>query len=299
VDEKKVVHPTALAGNRFSMTDPVSTSDPQAVHAAVLEMFRAVSPGSSAQRLDTVFARSRDCFEGRCPGYLPIDARYHDFEHTMQGTLCLARLLGGRHAAGAVPVVNAEMFELAITAALLHDTGYLKLASDREGTGAKYTLTHVHRSAEFAGRMLPALGFSETQIKAIQNMIRCTGVNADLSRIAFQSELERLLGCALATADLLGQMAADDYGDKLPLLFEEFSEAARYNGNTGATGGFTSAADLVARTPGFWENYVQPKIETDFLGLHRFLDHPYPDGPNPYVARIEANLERIRQQLAA
>src|SRR6266699_1665627 len=75
VDEKKVVHPTALAGNGFSMTDPVSTSDPQAVHAAVLEMFQAASPGSSAQRLDTVFARSRDCFEGRCPGYLPIDAR--------------------------------------------------------------------------------------------------------------------------------------------------------------------------------------------------------------------------------
>src|SRR6185503_19523954 len=150
--------------------------------------------------------------------------------------------------------------------------GYLKLAGDREGTGAKYTFTHVHRSAEFAGRVLPALGFSETQIKAIQNMIRCTGVDADLSRISFQSDLERLLGGALGTADLLGQMAAADYVDKLPLLFEEFAEAARHNGNTSATVGFISAADLIAKTPAFWENYVRPKLETDFQGVHRFLN---------------------------
>ena len=37
--------------------------------------------------------------------------------------------------------------------------------------------------------------------------------------VAAQSELERVLGFALATADLVGQMAADDYVDKLPELY--------------------------------------------------------------------------------
>ena len=57
-------------------------------------------------------------------------------------------------------------------------------------------------------------------------MIRCTGVNAALSVIPFQSEMEKVAGFALGTADLLGQMAAEDYVDKLPILYAEFAEAA-------------------------------------------------------------------------
>jgi len=59
------------------VADSISPSGPQAVHADPLEMFRVVSPGGSAQWLDTVFTISRDCFEGRWPGYLPIDALLH------------------------------------------------------------------------------------------------------------------------------------------------------------------------------------------------------------------------------
>jgi hypothetical protein len=39
-------------------------------------------------------------------------------------------------------------------------------------------------------------------------------------------------------------------------------------------------------------------LERDFGGLHRFLNDPYPDGPNPYVERIEAHMARLRQRLA-
>ena len=70
-------------------------------------------------------------------------------------------------------------------------------------------------------------GFGPADIRAVQNMIRCTGVNANLSVIPFQSEMEKMAGFALATADLLGQMAADDYVDKLPELYQEFAEASQ------------------------------------------------------------------------
>ena len=48
------------------------------------------------------------------------------------------------------PKLNPRLFELAVAAVLLHDSGYLKLRSDNVGTGAKYTYCHVLRSCSFA-----------------------------------------------------------------------------------------------------------------------------------------------------
>jgi hypothetical protein len=275
------------------MLPQVNTRDPRAVQAAVEAAYREAFPTGDPTALADAFEWAQECFEGRHPGYQVIDARYHDFEHTLQGTLCLARLLAGWRAAGGQPALTEEAFRLAILAVLLHDTGYLKRTDDREGSGAKYTLTHVARSAEFAAALLADRAFTPSQILTVQNLIRCTGLNANLAAIPFQSELEQRLGRALATADLLGQMAAPDYVEKLPLLYEEFVEAGRFSGLPGALGGFTSAEDLIARTPAFWRNYVKPKIENDFAGLYHFLDARDGSGRNAYLDTIEANLARI------
>ena len=60
---------------------------------------------------------------------------------------------------------------------------------------------------------------------------------------------------------------------------------------------FSSEADLMRKTPIFWEQYVLLKLDRDFGGLHRFLNDPYPSGPNEYLDRIEANMERLKQRL--
>src|SRR5205085_12092242 len=203
---------------------------------------------------------------------------YHDFEHTLQGTLCFAYMLNGRHAAKASPVLTQRMFELGLLAILFHDTGYLKQGDDRQGTGAKYTLVHVARSMAFAGEFLSQKGYAPAEIMAVQNMIGCTGVNADIKAIPFQSELEKTLGFDLATADLLGQMAAKDYVEKLPILYLEFAEAARFSSDTANRFTlFTSAEDLMRKTPAFWEKYVLPRINDDFGRLYLFLNDPYPN----------------------
>ena len=62
---------------------------------------------------------------------------------------------------------------------------------------------------------------------------------------------------------------------------------------------FSSAADLLRKTPDFWRKYVFPKINNEFWGLYRFLNQPYPSGPNDYLQRIEASIARVQQQLAA
>src|SRR6184192_2771856 len=244
------------------MDPQVDTKDPAAVEREVQAVYVAMFPQAGCSFVPTALGWLKDCFAGRYKDHQASDARYHDLEHTLQGTLCMARLLHGRHPTDARPVVTESAYQLGLLAILFHDTGYLKKQGDTGGTGAKYTLTHVTRSVQFAGEFLEEKGLPVKDILSVQNMIRCTGVNADLSRIPFQNELEQTVGFALGTADLLGQMAADDYVEKLPVLFSEFDESARfYEGKMASTQNFSGANDLVRKTPDFWTKYVLPKIK--------------------------------------
>jgi len=279
------------------MYPPVVTKDPTAVEAEAQAAFLKFFPNGDRLFVPRVFGWAIEAFTGNYRDYQAVDAHYHDFEHTLQGTLCFVRLLRGRHFAGAQPTMTPRVFQLGLAAILLHDTGYLKKRDDTGGTGAKYTVTHVERSAEFARELLGEKGFNAAEIKAVQNMILCTGVDAKLSTIPFQSELEKTTGFALATADLLGQMAADDYVDKLPVLYAEFVEAVKYSkSKSHFIASFKSSEDLMRRTPAFWEDRVQVKLEKDYAALYRFLNSPYPDGPNDYLNRIAANMERLKLQ---
>lgn len=285
-----------------AMLELVNTRDPLSVESEVQAAYLEMFPHGDRAFIPAIFRWAVSWFSGQYRDYQAIDAHYHDLEHTLQGALCMARLLRGRHRQPAeLPRLTQRMFELGLLAMLTHDTGYLKKRGDTGGTGAKYTLIHVDRSIAFAGELMSANHFPAPQILAVQNMIRCTGVNIKLDAIPFQNPLERIVGFALGAADLLGQMAAPDYVDKLPTLYSEFEEAARHSpdGKMKAGGFFASAEDLMQKTPLFWENYGRNKINREFLGLHRFLNDPYPDGPNDYLDRIESNIARLRRQLAA
>lgn len=281
------------------MGPKIDTSNPQVVAREIQAMYLGLFPDANpffvAQSLEWL----RQSFAGQYAGYLPIDTHYHDLEHTLEVSLCMVQILHRRQQLGGQPVLNRKFFELGLLAILLHDTGYLKSQTDTEGTGGKYTFIHVERSASFARQLLSDNGFDEASIKAVQNMIHCTGLNVNLNLIPFDSELEKIVGCALGSGDLLGQMAADNYPDKLPALFEEFNESAHFmrEGQNHA-GAFESVEDLLRKTPSFWKHYVLPKLQVDFLGLYRFLNDPYPDGPNYYLRKIEDNLDRLHQQLS-
>ena len=276
----------------------VDTRVPGEVETQVHAIYRKLYPTGERAFVPRAFEWATNCFTGKHDGYLPIDALYHDFEHTLQGTLCLARLLHGRHMANAAPELDAKTFELGLLAILFHDTGYLKKKGDAEGTGAKYTLVHVVRSTVFAREFLEKKGYSDPDITSIQHMIRCTGVNADLKTIPWKSELEKIVAYALGTADLLGQMAAPDYVKKLPILYLEFVEASRFGGAGSSRLAYQGAEELMRTTPAFWEKYVLPKIQGDFESLYTFLNDPYPSGPNHYIGRIEENIRTLRQLLA-
>lgn len=282
------------------MIPTVDTADPRAVATEVQGIYLELYPAGDPTFVSRAFSWATNFFQGRYSDFQPIELKYHNFEHTLQVTLCMMHLLRGRAHAAATPPLPQRMFELGLLAILFHDIGYLKKRGDSTGTGAKYTLVHVLRSAEFAAQLLGEHQYPEADITAVRNMINCTGVNLAVETIRFQNDLERLVGFALGTGDLLGQIAAPDYVEKLPLLFEEFAESDRFNQpRRPAIGTFSTAEEMIRLTPQFWTAYVLPKLTHEFAGLYHFLNTPYPDGPNPYLLAAEANIARIQQQLAA
>lgn len=281
------------------MFPAVDTRDAQAVADYVRSIQREVFPGAEHAFLDRLFEDVTAMFAGRFGDFRPIDLHYHDLQHTLQATTCMAELFAGRHAAGATPVATVRHFELGIAAVLLHDTGYLKTRSDRAGTGAKYTYTHVLRSCAVAASYLPTVGATLAELDTVLGAIRCTGPTSNINRIHFNEEIEKIIGCCLATADYLGQMAADDYPSELPILYGEFEESDDFLHVPRNKRVFQSAEDLIRKTPAFWRKLVEPKLREDFLGVYRFLARPSPHGPNPYLIAVERNIAIITDLVRA
>jgi hypothetical protein len=265
----------------------------------VEKKFSEMYPEASLVWLESIFRDIEQLFSGKHPDYAAVDLRYHDLEHTLQATVCMVLLLEGRHAAGVEPRISPRQFELGLSAVLLHDAGYLKLHSDNVGTGAKYTFCHVLRSCSFAASYLPTLGANDYEVEAVLGAINCTGPTKEISRLRFREPFERIIGCALATADFLGQMAAPDYPDELEILFGEFKESDDFIHLPISRRTFKHKEEIAERTPQFWKKYVQPKLESDFQAVYRFLARPYPHGPNAYLEAIEKNISIIKRRNAA
>jgi hypothetical protein len=275
----------------------VDTRSPAAVAQSVGEAFVGIGAQASLPLVKRLFEDVEGMFAGRYAGYRAIDMTYHDFEHTLQATLCLVHLLQGRSRTPDRPVLTARDWELGVMAALLHDSGYLKTHDDTTGTGAKYTFVHERRSCEFARDYLPRMGVTATEIDDICSAIICTGPRNKISQVSFRSEQGRHFAFILVTADYLAQMSAPDYPDKLPALYREFQEAFAFEGTPPEKQPYHSYRELLEKTPGFWTNYVRPMLDFEAGGVHRYLMTA--GQTNPYLQAVEANLAEIRRRLEA
>ncbi|MEO7796551.1 MAG: hypothetical protein ABIY47_02370 [Opitutaceae bacterium] len=276
----------------------VDTKSASAVEALIVSKFSAMFPGAGLSWIRGIIRDVNALFCGQHPDYAKIDVGYHDLEHTLQATVCLVLLLEGRHAAAVEPRFGPRQFELAIAAVLLHDTGYLKLRSDKRGTGAKYTFCHVLRSCAFAAAYLPKYRASRDEIEEVLGTINCTGPSTAIDRIYFKDASARTIGCAVATADYLAQMAAPDYPDELEILYREFRESDDFLRTPPAERSYKNAQQLIQHTPVYWEAFVRPRLEMDFQAVYRFLARPSLDGPNPYIEAIERNMATIKGRVA-
>lgn len=246
--------------------------------------------------VERVFKDSISLFDGKTGGFLKCDTRYHNIIHTLQTIPPFIEIVDGWNKSKSDPFVSKKYYMLGIIAVILHDTGYIKCDDDTGGTGAKYTFTHVQRSIDFAGAYLPRIGLDTDSIVSVQNAIRCTGVIFD-NKVHFHSGEERVIGYALGTADLLGQMSASDYVDKLPALYLEFEEAYGFEGLENLYGRgstlFEDSRHLVENTPVFFEKVVMERFK--MMGsVYTYLTYHYNSSDNPYIKEIEKNIGKIK-----
>lgn len=107
-----------------------------------------------------------------------------------------------------------------------------------------------------------------------------------------------MVGCALATADYIGQLSDPHYPDKLGELFLEFRESDEFSNVPPERRFFKSEGDLIARTPSFWRDFVKPKLDNDFQAVYRFLERPTGSGRNEYLEAVERNFQKIEARIA-
>lgn len=257
----------------------------------------AIKLGFKAEQVGPLFRLVDQMFAGEILSYQPIDLVYHDLAHTSQASYCYLDLVAGySRIEGVAP--NSRVWELGLMAILFHDTGFLKVRGDDQGTGAKYTHSHVLRSCAIAASALPNLGLTRPEIDDVSGMIRCTGLTGNPEKSKFSGDQARITACMVATADYLGQMAAPDYPTKLEGLFSEFEEADEFSHVPKAERMFSSTTQLMASTGGFWQKFVLPKLNGELGGVHRYLASPPPQRGNPYFQAVENNLALIAARQA-
>jgi hypothetical protein len=269
----------------------------QSFEEALKSIFRVTEElpsGIATDRIEQVIQDVDNLFNGRFPGYVACDTRYHSFEHTLLLFPPFCQLVIALSRQYPETLMPREI-ELGLIAVFLHDTGYIRTVDDHSGSGAKYTFRHIHRSINFACSYLPSLGYQGEDLLRVEQMISCTGVKPHVENINFLSEGCRLLGYALGTADILGQMSDQRYIEKLPLLFLEFKEAYNFEEPESLAEmeiqRFTSEKELIQHTPTFFNNLIHKRLE-NMGGVYHLLEDPQ-TGQNPYLEKIKENMNTI------
>ena len=287
--------------NQNDVTNRVNVENPDEVRDAVLSLFAARYPGADLAPLRQAFNDVKALFAGRFPGYLPCDTLYHDLRHTLDMTLAMARLLDGHDRALApADQIGVRRAMLGVVVALLHDSGYLKRASEGHiENGAVFTKIHVSRSGDFLVRYLPQIGFAD-EAGAASKLVHFTGYEMDIDDIMLHDPKDRLLGCLVGTADLIGQMSDRMYLEKCrEFLYPEFvwGSIAR---ETLADGReivrYASPEDLMLKTPGFYEYVARQRMEKKLGGADRYAEAHF-DGPSLYQAEIDRNMHFLKEAI--
>jgi hypothetical protein len=287
--------------NQNDVTNKINVEDPDRVRDAVLALFAARYPGAELAPLRRAFNDVKSLFLGTFPGYLPCDTPYHDLRHTLDMTLAMARLLDGHDRGHAeAERIGARRATLGMVVALLHDSGYMKRGSEAHiENGAVFTKIHVSRSADFLTRYLPQLGFAE-EAPAAAKLVHFTGYEMDIDDIMLHDPKDRLLGCLLGTADLIGQMSDRMYLEKCrEFLYPEFvwGHIAREKLADGREiVRYSSPDDLMLKTPGFYEYVARARIEKKLGGADRYAEAHF-DGPSLYQSEIDRNMRFLKNAI--
>jgi hypothetical protein len=246
--------------NGRRITDVFQTDSPAAILSEVIEILHLVSPNFQTDSIRLSFNAVNDLYVGQFPGYRACNTRYHDLSHANATFLAMARLINGALLDGMV--FSEGDVITGLTAAILHDVGYIQDAQDRTGTGAKYKAIHEQRSMDFLSRHGKEFGLSPDEIHAGRSIISCTDMDEDISSIVFPSLQIEMLGKLLASADLLAQLSNQTYLEQLLYLHYEFREAG--------IGNYKSESDILQKALPFFEVF-EDRLDLEMNEADRFM----------------------------
>ena len=274
--------------NDLQLSNLIPMESPEAVLQEAIVILDLISPDFDAVPVDSAFKATVNLFNGKYPGYRACNTEYHNLHHTIDTFLAMARLIHGA-------VLDGETFTgrqilLGLVTALLHDAGYIQEEHDTEGTGSKYTASHVQRSMDFLERHGSELGLSYEEIVEGRAIILCTDLAVDISTIEFASAKGELLGKMLGSADILAQMADRTYLEKLMFLYHEFKEAG--------IGDYESEVDLLRKTLAFYD-FIAWRLKTTLDAIDRFMSSHFTlrwsIKENLYHVAIEKQKKHLRK----
>lgn len=248
---------------------------------------------NGSSRLGEILHDVIELYQGRWPAYEACQVGYHTLQHSTDVALLTARIIAGWNR------VEPEHFShnhfvTAITAALFHDSGYIKDRGDTVGYGGKFTFSHVERSKRIMTDYLTDKDWSESRIIQALALLDATEfqLTIDMER-SYPDPVNRQLASILGTADLIAQMSDIDYITNIQALFEELEEAYTLIGQDELQRQghriFESAASMLSETVNFYEHLVMPRLQ-NFGRVDRYLINFFDNGRNPYLENIIANL---------
>jgi hypothetical protein len=287
--------------NQNDVTNRVNVEDPVRVRDAVLALYATRYPGADLAPLERAFSDFKALFEGNYPGYLACDTLYHDMRHTLDITLAMARLVDGHdRGCAAADRLGPRRAVLGVMVALLHDSGYLKRASEAAvENGAVFTKTHVSRGADFIAAYLPTVGFA-AEAPLAARLVHFTGYEMEIEDIPVEDPKDRMVGCLVGTADLIGQMSDRMYLEKCrEFLYKElvWGKIARERLPDGhELVRYASPEDLIIKTPGFYEYVARTRIQKKLGAADRYAEVHF-DGPSLYQSEIDRNMDFLRQTI--
>ena len=282
--------------NDYDVSDSVKTTDPDAVEAEVRRIYLSWYEKPGADSLQQPFDNFAALYRGEHPDYHACDTGYHNMQHVLDVTLAMTRLLDGYQRAGQRPL-DERLFRLGIILALYHDVGYIRSRKDtRHRQGAEYTLTHVSRGGLYLRNYLPRLGMADLAPVAAR-LVHYTGFEVPVDKIKLPPDpIFKIIGNLLGTADILGQMSDRCYLEKCyERLYPEFVAggiAVRDNGSGQKQVMFESGADLVLKTPGFYQ-HAEHRLDNVLGAAHSYAEKHF-EGNNLYLEAVESTVNYAR-----
>ena len=282
--------------NDYDVTNRVNTTDPQNVSQEVSRIYHGLYDRAAPENLGVAFADLARLYRGEQPGFHECDTDYHDVQHVLDVTLGMARLMDGCVRATSTEVLDERLFRFGIILALYHDCGYIRHRKDtRHSNGAEYTKVHVSRGARFLEEYLPRIGMGDL-VQAASRTIHFTGYEVPVERIRVPGPEFRLIGNLLGSADILAQMADRCYLEKCyDRLYPEFVRGgiARKRHKDGSEEIiFSSAADLIFKTPRFYEGATR-RLRHDLGGCYHYIEKHF-GGQNLYFDELEKNISHAK-----